>query len=39
MAEGEGVEHLPITRRVLKTGRQVWSVGVAPSQQDGGDDD
>ena len=31
MAEQEGVEHLPIAKRVLKTGRELWTLGLAQS--------
>jgi hypothetical protein len=27
MAEEEGVEDLPIHRKILKTGREIWTVG------------
>ena len=32
IAESEDVEDLPIDKRVLKTGRQIWTVGSIPSQ-------
>lgn len=30
IAEAEGVEDLPISKRVLKTGRQIWTLGHPP---------
>lgn len=30
IAEEEEVENLPIHKRVLKTGRQIWTVGAPP---------
>ena len=38
IAEGEGVDELPIRKRVLKTGRQIWTVG-NPPPVDTSDDD
>lgn len=34
MAESEGVEDLPIQKRLLKTGRQIWTVGSPPMDED-----
>ncbi len=39
MAEEEGVEDLPIRRKILKTGRQIWTVGNAPELDWDPDDD
>ncbi len=30
IAEAEGVESLPIHKKLLKTGRQIWTVGSPP---------
>lgn len=30
LAESEDVENLPITKRILKTGREIWTVGSVP---------
>lgn len=38
IAEDEGMEDLPIERRVLKTGREIWTVG-RPPVDDAPDDD
>lgn len=32
IAEAEGVEDLPIHKRLLKTGRQIWTVGNPPEE-------
>ncbi|MEZ4316401.1 MAG: hypothetical protein R3F61_02805 [Myxococcota bacterium] len=34
MAESEGVEDLPIQKRLLKTGRQIWTVGSPPMDEE-----
>lgn len=31
IAEEEGVEELPIRRKILKTGREIWTVGAPPA--------
>ncbi len=33
IAEAEGTELPPIKRKVLKTGREIWTVGDAPTAQ------
>ncbi len=39
MAEEEGVEHLVITKRPLKTGREVWTIGDPTAKPAVSDDD
>lgn len=39
ITEDEGVEELPIDKRILKTGRQIWTVGSQPELDFEGDDD
>ncbi len=34
-AEAEGVEDLPIVKKTLKTGRQIWTIGHPPSAEPG----
>ncbi|MCB9742259.1 MAG: hypothetical protein H6741_18910 [Alphaproteobacteria bacterium] len=34
IAESEDLDELPISKRVLKTGREIWTVG-APPKDDG----
>ena len=34
IAENEGVDELPISKRVLKTGREIWTLGSAPKEFD-----
>lgn len=34
-AEAEGVENLPITKKMLKTGRQIWTIGDEPTAEPG----
>ena len=34
MAESEEVENLPIKKRILKTGREIWTVGAMPTADD-----
>ncbi len=38
IAEEEEVENLPIHKRVLKTGRQIWTVGAQPEPLEDDDD-
>jgi hypothetical protein len=38
MAESEEVEQLPIHKKLLKTGREIWTVGSAPSTEDWDED-
>ena len=38
IAEAEGVEELPIQKRILKTGRQIWTVGAPPVDESYDDD-
>ena len=38
IAEAEGVEDLPIHKRILKTGRQIWTVGHEPKPQEWDED-
>lgn len=39
IAESEGVEQLPIQKRILKTGRQIWLVGGPPEVEFYDEDD
>lgn len=39
MAESEGVEDLPIHKKLLKTGRQIWTVGSPPERYEDEDED
>lgn len=39
LAEEEGVDNLPIEKRLLKTGRQIWTLGLGQSDDDDDDDD
>lgn len=39
IAEAEGVEDLPITKKLLKTGRQIWTVGGPPQVDEFDPDD
>mgnify|MGYP006928185076 CR=1 FL=1 len=32
IAESEDVDDLPIQKRILKTGRQIWTVGAPPTE-------
>lgn len=38
IAESEDVEDLPIHKRILKTGREIWTVGSPPNPTDFEDD-
>jgi hypothetical protein len=38
IAESEDVENLPIAKRILKTGREIWTVGAPPNPADLEDD-
>lgn len=37
MAEDEGVDDLPIRKKFLKTGREIWTVGHPPADVDSED--
>lgn len=37
IAESEGVDDLPIKKRVLKTGREIWTMGTLPAVTDDGE--
>jgi hypothetical protein len=39
IAEEEGLDDLPIHKRVLKTGRAIWTVGNPPQLDEAEDDD
>ena len=33
IAESEDVENLPIRKKILKTGREIWTVGAPPVEE------
>lgn len=39
IAEEEGLEDLPIDKRILKTGREIWTVGPQPTDDTSDDDE